>query len=693
TGLPPGALRELVAIAAHPLNTPQIDTALRRVVSGYGIFQPRVVTPLPGPAQDTLYHRLFAGQCGIDPYSSGVSDVYQDLFGTGNFSGKGLLNVKAVHAVLDGCLPQDAVLSHDLLEGSIARCGFVSDVVLVEDPPHHAGVAASRNHRWTRGDWQLLPLMWNARRYGIDALGLWKMLDNLRRSTVVPGTFALLIWVIFTGALQLETALLVALATLLAGPLLGALAGLVPTRTGIAWRHFFKQGRAELLTTLGSAAWQFSQIPAQSLVLLDGALRAVWRMAVSRRQLLEWTTAAQAQSASRNELAVFIRQHAPASLFCAALAMAAPWAAHPWAGIILFLFWGASPLAAWWASLPRSSHAPHRLRAREKRYLQMLARDTWRFFEQCVGPEDNHLPPDNLQLVPDPTVAHRTSPTNVGLYLLAVCCAREFGWISTDEVIRRLEASLDSIEKLEKHNGHLLNWYDTRTLQVMQPAYVSSVDSGNLAGLLLAVAQACIALGKEGADGPKAQAALLRLAEHCQALYAAMDFTGLYDSKRNLFHIGLRVEDQTLDASYYDLLASESRLTSFLAIAKGDVPKRHWSALGRPFLSVNGVPGLKSWSGSMFEYLMPSLLMCEPRQGLLHTTAHSAIAAQRAFGTAQHLPWGISESAYFAQDHSLAYQYSPFGAPRLALRRTPLTDRVVAPYATLLATLFEPAAA
>ena len=693
TGLPPGALRELVAIAAHPLNTPQIDSALRRVVNGYGILQPRVVTPLPGPTQDTLYHRLFGGQGGIDPYSSGVSDVYQDMFGSGNFGGKGLLNVQAVHAVLDSRLPENAVLSHDLLEGSIARCGFVSDVVLVEDPPHHAGVAASRNHRWTRGDWQLLPLVWNASRYGIDALGVWKMLDNLRRSLVIPGTFALLIWVIFTGGLPLDVALLMAGAALLSGPLLGVLAGLVPTRAGIAWRHFFKQGRRELRVTLVSAAWQFSQIPAQSVLLLDAALRAVWRMAVSRRQLLEWTTAAQAQSASRNELVVFVRQHAAASLFCAALAMASPWAVHPWAGMLLFLFWGASPVFAWWVSLPCADRTPHRLRVRDKNYLQLLARDTWRFFEQYVGAEDNHLPPDNLQLVPDPTVAHRTSPTNVGLYLLAVCCAREFGWISTDEVIRRLEASLDSIEKLEKHNGHLLNWYDTRTLQVMQPAYVSSVDSGNLAGLLLTVAQACIALCKQGVDGQKAQPALLRVAQRCQALYDAMDFKGLYDHKRHLFHIGLRVPDQMLDASYYDLLASESRLTSFLAIAKGDVPKRHWSALGRPFLSVNGAPGLKSWSGSMFEYLMPSLLMCEPRHGLLHTMARSAIAAQRAYGTAQHLPWGISESAYSAQDHSLAYQYSPFGVPRLALRRTPLTDRVVAPYATVLATLFEPAAA
>ena len=697
TGLPPGALRELVAIAAHPLNAPRVDVQARRVVSGHGILQPRVVTPLPGREQNTSYHRMFAGQCGIDPYSSGVSDVYQDLFGTGSFSGKGLLHVQAVHAVLGNRLPLEAVLSHDLLEGSIARCGFVSDVVLVEDPPHHAGVAASRSHRWTRGDWQLIPLLLHARRYGIDALSAWKMLDNLRRSLVVPASFALLVWVIFTGALPLGAALAVVAAALLAGPLLGALAGLVPTHTGIAWHHFFKDGRAELGTALAAAVWQFSQMAAQSVLLLDAALRSVWRMAVSRRRLLEWTTAAQAQAASRNALFIFVRQQAASSLLCAALVMATPWAAHPWAGTALLMVWGTSPLAAWWASRSRPHGTAHALLAADRRYLVELARDTWRFFERCVGPEDNHLPPDNLQMVPDPMLAHRTSPTNIGLYLLAVCCAREFGWISTDEVIRRLGASLDSIDKLARHDGHLLNWYDTRTLEVLQPAYVSSVDSGNLAGLLLAVAQACTRLAREdeksSADGGQAQAALRSLAGRCRSLYANMDFKGLYDGERHLFHIGLQVDQHALDISYYDLLASESRLTSYLAIAKGDVPKRHWSALGRPFLSVGRAPGLASWSGSMFEYLMPSLLMHEPADGMLQGMGRSAIAAQRDFGRQQQMPWGVSESAYLIQDHSLAYQYSPFGVPHLALRRTPLADRVVAPYATMLATLFEPAAA
>jgi cyclic beta-1,2-glucan synthetase len=693
TWLPPGVLRELVAVAAHPLNAPRVDAATRRVVGGHGILQPRVVTPLPPAHTRTPFQVMFAGHCGIDPYSSGVSDIYQDLFGAGSFSGKGLLNVQAVYATLDQRLPSEAVLSHDLLEGSVARCGYVSDVALIEDHPHHAGVANARVHRWTRGDWQLVPLMLRARHYGIDGLGLWKMIDNLRRALVLPVSAVLLAWVLFTGDADLGTAVVMVLAALLAGPLMGALSGLVPTRRGIAWQHFFHVGAWQLGRVIAGAAWQFSQLAVQAALLADAALRTGWRLAVSRRDLLQWTTAAQSQASAQSELPAFARQHARVSLACGALALAALAGPHPVAGPVLFLLWALAPLAAWWASKPVPPNPLHELSKTEKDYLLNMARDTWLFFERCVTAQDNHLPPDNLQLVPEPTIAHRTSPTNVGLYLMAVACAREFGWIDTDQMAARLSATLDTLERLPKHDGHLLNWYDTQTLQILQPAYVSTVDSGNLAGLLLTVAQACLELATQAKGPPETNAALQRIAVRCHTLHEAMDFRGLYDAKRQLFHIGLRVAEQALDASYYDLLASESRLTSFLAIAKGDIPRRHWQALGRPFLSVGVTPGLKSWSGSMFEYLMPSLLMTEPEHGLLHEAARAAVAEQQAYGVHQKLPWGVSESAYFAQDHSLAFQYSPFGVPRLALRRTPSTDRVVAPYASLLAALFEPRAA
>ena len=688
TGLPAGSLRDLVSIAAHPLNAPQIDPVRGRVTAGYGILQPRVVTPLPSPGERSPFHAMFAGQGGLEPYSSGVSDLYQDLFGMGSFTGKGLLHVGAVHAVLDRRLPEGTVLSHDLLEGSIARCGYVGDVVLMEEHPHHAGVAASRVHRWTRGDWQLLPLMLRAGRFGIDTLGLWRMADNLRRSLVAPASVLLLAWVIATAALPLATALGFVIAGLLAGPLLGALAGLVPTRRGIAWLHFFDTGVRDVLRGLAATAWQFSQLFAQAAMMLDAITRALWRMAVSRRKLLEWTTAAQAQASARYSLTAFLRHHGASSALCLLLALAACWSPHPWAGPALFLLWALAPLTAWWSSVPAA--AQQSLADDDRSYLTTLAQQTWLFFERCVVAEDNHLPPDNLQMEPQPTVAHRTSPTNIGMYLLAVACAREFEWISTAELIRRMEATLGTVERLTKHRGHLLNWYDTRTLEVLAPAYVSTVDSGNLAGHLLAVAQAARQLGAREKTPAEQLARLEDIAARCDRLCMAMDFSGLYNPKRHLFHIGLRVHEHALDASYYDLMASESRLTSFLAIAKGDVPRRHWQALGRSFLTVGITPGLKSWSGSMFEYLMPSLVMCEPDQGLLHISGLAAVMEQQAYGEAQHLPWGVSESAYFGQDHTLAYQYSPFGVPRLALRRTPPSDRVVAPYASVMAAMFTP---
>ncbi len=690
TALPPGSLRELVSIAAHPLNTPQIDSETRRITAGYGILQPRLVTPLAPHQERTRFHSLFSGQAGLDPYSSGTSDLYQDLFGLGTFTGKGLLHVKAVHAVLDRRLPEGAVLSHDLLEGSMARCAYVGDVVVMEDHPHHAGVAASRVHRWTRGDWQLLPLMMNARRFGIDALGVWRMADNLRRATVVPASLLLLVWVTATAALPLSTAVTFVLAAFMVGPLVGALASLIPARRGIAWLHFFDAGVRDLLRGIAASIWQFSQLAVHAGLMLDAIARTLWRLCISRKRLLEWTTAAQAQVAARYTLPAFLRNHAVSSALCVGVAIAALWSPYPVAGPALFLLLALAPVSAWWVSVLPSPRQSLKLDASDRDYLDRLAAQTWKFFERCVGPEDNHLPPDNLQMESEPVIAHRTSPTNIGLYLMAAACAREFGWISTAEFITRLEDTLATVARLTKHRGHLLNWYDTRTLEVLPPAYVSTVDSGNFAGHLLAMTQVCLELARHKDTSITQASSLNQLAERCERLWMTMDFSSLYNPKRHLFHIGLRVHEQALDASYYDLMASEARLTSFLAIAKGDVPRRHWVALGRAFLTVGSMPGLKSWSGSMFEYLMPSLVMTEPDQGLLHMAGLAAVKEQQAFGRAQQLPWGVSESAYFAQDHTLAYQYSPFGAPRLALRRTPVADRVVAPYASVMACMFTP---
>ena len=804
TQLPPGRLRELVGVAAHPHNQPQIDVARRVVTRGYGILQPRVATPLPLQKDVTLYHWLFAGQCGFDPYSAASSEVYQDVFGEGTFTGKGLINVRAMNAVLAGRLPEGIVLSHDLLEGSLARCAAVTDITVIEDAPFHADVAASRVHRWTRGDWQLLPFLLRPAAYGIRAINRWKMIDNLRRSLVAPMSLGLLLLALGSNVVSPWAAFGLVLAAFVAGPLMGAIAGFAPSRDEIAKAHFYNQAVADLARAVCAGAWNIAQLLQQSLMALDAVGRALWRLGVTRRHLLEWTTAAAAQASASTRLAEIAAKHRAVPLAALVLlgAFLAIGPSSPSLAVGLCLAWAASPVWTWWVSRPRPAARDASLPPQDEAYLEGVARDTWRVFERVVGADDNHLPPDNIQITPHTLVAHRTSPTNIGLYLLSAACARQFGWIGSEDLVGRLEATLRTLAELPRHRGHFLNWYDTQSRAALLPMYVSTVDSGNLSGHLLAVAQACLELAEapradtateralaaslarieplrgaalegrsEGAlaqvlsladplvrctDNPDWMAKLLqaareelnspcsfrprnrrsptprmdrfgwRMGDHLATLASALadsqarraagdaaydsriaarlrsiaatcerlaweaDFAFLYHRKRHLFHIGYRVAEAQLDASYYDLLASESRLTSLLAIAKGDVPVSHWAALGRPFYAVGTRAGLRSWSGSMFEYLMPSLVLDEPHGSVLHDANHAALREQIRFAREQHVPWGISESAYGASDHTLAYQYAPQGVPRLALRRTPPDELVIAPYATALGALIAP---
>ncbi len=691
TQLPPGKLRELVGVAAHPHNQPQLDASGRNVVRGYGILQPRIVTPLPAPRDLTLYHWLFAGQCGIDPYSAATSEVYQDLFGAGSFTGKGLLNVRAMHATLAGHLPEELVLSHDLIEGATARCAAVTDITVIEDAPFHADVAMWRVHRWMRGDWQLLPILLRPWRYRLRAIDRWKMFDNLRRSLVAPMSLVLLLLALASDFLSPWAALALVLAAFAAGPLMGAVAGFSPSRDDLAKRHFYHQAVADLGRVLWGGLWQLAQLLQQALMAADAIGRALYRMAVSHRHLLQWTTAAAVQASVQTGFVAVVRRHWSLPVVALLLlgGLLAAGTPYPVLAVALCLLWAASPLWTWWVSRPQLPRKDAALPPVDQAYLEGIARDTWRFFERCIGPADNHLPPDNLQTLPQEMLAHRTSPTNIGLYLLSVACAKAFGWIGTPELLARMEATLAAMATLQRHRGHFLNWYDTETCAPLLPMYVSTVDSGNLCGHLLAVAQACLELARS----PQDDATLTRLqavARDCEQLAWAADFSFLYHRKRHLFHIGFRVGELELDAGFYDLLASESRMTSLLAIAKGDVPVSHWASLGRPFFAVGARAGLRSWSGSMFEYLMPSLVLDEPHGSVLHDACRAALREQIAFAQAHGVPWGISESAYAGRDHTLAYQYAPQGVPRLALRRTPPDELVVAPYATALAALVAP---
>ena len=705
TVLPPGALRELVGVAAHPLNRPRIDARRRRVVAGHAILQPQVNAAWPTADEATAYRWLFAGLPGHDPYHAASSDVYTDLFDEAGFSGKGLLHVAAVHAVLGGRLPEDQVLSHDLVEGVIARCGGVGDVPLLEPAPSHADVASARQHRWTRGDWQLWPLLLRPRRYGLRALDVGRLLDNLRRTLVAPMALLLLAVGLLGGPVDAWAALALGAAAFGTGPLLGAVAALLPRRLDLAPGPFVRSVLGDLGRALAALAWQLALWPRQALSNVSAIGLALWRSLVTRRRLLQWTTTAAAEAAAARGWPALLRQHGAQSVAALAAGAALLVLPTPTPGLAaaLCLVWAATPLWIGLASRARSL-TPATPDDADREYLLGVARDSWRYFEQHVGEASHHLPPDNVQTVPQTMVAQRTSPTNIGLYLLSLASAHGFGWVGADELAARCAATLDTLDRLPRHHGHLPNWIDTETLQTLQPAYVSTVDSGNLCVHLLAVAnaldaEAAAAEAVEAAPALALREQLRQLAARCRALAAEPDFGFLYDRRRRLLHIGWRVGEQHPDAGHYDLLASEARAASLWAIAKGDVPAAHWAALGRPLLAVGAQVGLRSWSGSMFEYLMPVLVLDEPAGSALAAAARLALLQQQRFvhghdlAPGMALPWGVSECAHAAVDATLAYQYGPQGVPTLAMRRTPPDELVITPYASALAAMLDTGAA
>ncbi|MBS1108832.1 MAG: glycosyltransferase 36, partial [Anaeromyxobacteraceae bacterium] len=699
TRLPRDAARKLVGIIAHPLNRPRFDAAVGRVTEGYGILQPRV-SVATSSAAGSRFARLFAGQTTVDPYTTAVSDTYQDLFGEGTFTGKGLYEVDAFAAALAGRVPDNALLSHDLFEGLHARTALVTDVEVVDDYPSSVLTHARRQHRWARGDWQILawllpfvPSREGFRRNRLPMISRWKILDNLRRSLLAPATVALLLaaWTFLPGSPALWTAAVVAATAFPLFPLV--LEAVTGPKAQQPWRAFLLGLREDAGGGLARVLLQLAFLANQAYEMVHAVLVTLIRLVFTRRGLLEWETAAAsaARGAGRSggsgsrpflaEMAASPVIAVAGLLLVAALRPAALWVAAP-----ILALWGAAPFIAHALSRPP---VPRELEAADRAYLLGVARKTWGYFEAFVVAGDHGLPPDNFQEVPQPKVAHRTSPTNIGMGLLSVLAAHDLGFIDEGELLDRVDATLTTMEGLERLEGHLYNWYDTESLAPLAPRYVSTVDSGNLAGSLIALS--------EGLRELPASAVVDGLVARASSFAYAMNFGFLYDRRRKLLSIGYRAADAEgpgeLDGSQYDLLASEARLASFLGIAKGDLPELHWFRLGRTVTGVHGVPTLLSWSGTMFEYLMPLLVMRNYPGTLLEESCRSAVRRQQEYGRERGVPWGISESAYDLIDHHDNYQYKAFGVPGLGLKRGLGDDLVVAPYAVALAALVDPGAA
>ena len=692
TRLPRDAARNLIGIISHPLNQPRLDRRLGRVTRGYGILQPRVSVTMASAA-GSLFARTYAGHTGVDPYTTAVSDVYQDLFSEGIFTGKGLYDVDAFAAALDGRVPENTLLSHDLFEGLYARTGLVTDVEVVDDYPSSVLAHARRQHRWVRGDWQILGwlLPWVPSRTGwirnhLPAIARWKILDNLRRSVVAPATLILMVagWTVLPGSPLAWTSM--ALLPLLF-PCVASIVALVRgPQSGQSWHVFLRTRSDDVDTALARVGLQIAFLAHESAERLHAILVTLARLVITHRRLLEWETAADsAARVNTVRLRTFTTDMRASpvialGLWLAVVTLRPP--ALPVAGVFLAL-WFIAP----WIAFRLSQPTPRRratLPEQDRDYLLAIARKTWAYFDTFVGPTDQHLPPDNVQVVePALTIAHRTSPTNIGLGLLATQAAHDLGFIDAATCVARIASTLDTIERLERHEGHLLNWYDTRTLVPLTPQYVSTVDSGNLAGALVTVAAGLRDLAPD-------------LAVRATALFDAMNFQFLFDAKRQLFAIGYRLADADhpgrLDSASYDLLASEARLASFMAIAKGDVPEKHWFRLGRPTTSLRGSPVLLSWSATLFEYLMPLLLMRSSPDTLLDDSCRLVVRRQRAYADALGIPWGISESAYNLVDRLGQYQYKAFGIPGLGMKRGLGEEVVVAPYASALALVIDPIA-
>jgi cyclic beta-1,2-glucan synthetase len=894
TRLAPGVAYRLVGTMAHPLNRPGFSESAARVVEGYAIMQPRVMPTLPTRHEGSIYQKLFSGPSGIDAYVSAVSDVYQDLFREGSFTGKGIYDVDAFRAALAGKVPDNSLLSHDLFEGIFARTALATDIEFFEEFPMFYEAAASRQQRWVRGDWQLLPWIFGRgprtalQKVTVPAVGRWKMVDNLRRSLSAPTSFLLLVlgWLLPPAAPGVWTRFLVL--TLAIPSLLPFLMQLDPRLGGISKRSHIRGLLRDLWMGLAQVALTLTFLAYQAWLMGDAIARTLVRLYVTRKNMLQWVTAAQAKYAVDLNLAHIYRRMIGGVLLALA-AGAVLFFGRPTGFSAAFPFlaaWIAAPAVARWISVLPKKHETPQVSPEEEQVLRLTARRTWRYFEQFVGEEDHWLPPDNFQEDPKPVVAHRTSPTNIGLGLLAVLSANDLGWIGVNETVERLEKTFETLSRMELFRGHFYNWYETNTLRPLDPKYISSVDSGNLAGHLLALSNGCRQLLGKPFGGPallaglqdciailrepladigesrrssivnrrhlanaidamaaeleslpansealaarladlrthaqtvadiahtfaqesgkssetelaywadaisncieshwrdanifspwtqldpreianissasadwlemepllqktpklfeapqyyeQAATALLalrdrlfkespantqaldridsllqavkraaaqamqliervsRVAETASNMFQSMDFTFLFDHTRKLFSIGYRVGEGVLDSGCYDLLASEARLCSIVAIAKGDAESAHWFRLGRTLTPVGKGAALVSWSGSMFEYVMPTLVIRPPTESLLSETVRLVVQRQIDYGNERGVPWGISESAFNARDLEMRYQYSPFGVPGLGLMRGLSQDLVIAPYATALAAMVDPVAA
>ena len=671
TRLTPGAARALVGAMLHPLNRPVVDARRGVVTHGYGLLHPRMATELQS-ARASDWARVFAGPGGSDPYGGVCGELYMDCFDRGGFSGKGILDVRALLACCGGdALPEQRILSHDALEGAYLHGGFLGDVELMDTFPAAPLAWGARAHRWIRGDWQNAPWIFSRRARALHPIDRFRLADSLRRSLVAPATWA----AIFLGCVLrwpgLRLAAYAALLALAQGLIFALGHPIVhPADARVRYHSSVLPGLAAAVV---QTVLRLILLPWEAVLNASAIVTALWRMTVSHQDLLQWQTAAQ-RAGKRDGPAAYLRALWPASALGLLTAVLTPSPTGLAAGIV----WTLSPFVLAALGAPNAD-APAQLSRAAQRELLGWAKATWQYFETFCTAGEHDLPPDNVQTQPPTGTAHRTSPTNMGFALLSALGAHALG-VDNGRGLALAERMLTTMEQLPRWNGHFYNWYHTCTLRPMPPLYVSTVDSGNCAAALLAAANALRGWGQG------------TLAARAQALCDGMDFALLYDPQRRLMHIGIDTGSGKRSEGYYDLLESEARLTSYFAVARGDVPREHWRALSRAQVQHERYRGCVSWSGSVFEYLMPELFLPPQRDSLLWESAKFCLRVQRRRVRAGQ-PWGVSESAYFALDSALSYRYKAHGCAALAMQPDMDRELVLSPYSAFLALAVAPRAA
>lgn len=668
---------ELVSVALHPMNRPIIDSEKGIVVKGYGILAPRVGVDLKESLK-TPFAKIMGGLGGISAYDKSCGDIYQDIFGEGIFAGKGLIDVDVFYEVLRERFPDEVVLSHDILEGSFLRTGFVSDVELLDGFPQSANAYFKRLHRWIRGDYQNIPyLLPNiSTRQGkaknpLNGLSKFKLFDNLRRELTPFIVLRCFLLAVFLPGKEAAALTAVSVLSVISGYLFGLLWTFFSGGFFSLSRKYYSKTLPQTFELLAQCCYELILLPKYAVSGLDAAIRAVWRRMVSKRKLMEWTTAAQVEK-GKNGVRQVMRNYwysIPLGLF-----LLIP--GQGFLRIVGLLFLACIPLVLY----------SQRKYPEEKQQITSAQSDTvlsytaamWHFYQDYVGKDDHYLPPDNMQEAPVYTVAHRTSPTNIGLYLLSALAARDMNFIDTAELAERVGNTLTTVERMQKYHGNLYNWYHTQTLSVLEPQYVSTVDSGNFVCCLVALKEG---LREFRAEDERIDGLVLRL----EKVIDETDLSVFYDQTKRLFSIGYDSKQEKLSSSSYDMLMSEARMTSYFAIAKKLVPLKHWSALGRTLARMNFYTGPLSWTGTMFEYFMPELLLHCIDGSLGYEGLRFCLYCQKRRARQKGVPFGISESGYYAFDTKLNYQYRAFGVQKLALKKGQNLNTVISPYSSFLA--------